>query len=86
MKVMPPAAIWSHPPSGHPLAQPAHALQVVAGKRFDPATNVNVSRNLYDPRENPWFGASVSHKDFPDWGRPHQVSWWLDGSGPICCF
>ena len=67
------------------IASSCHALQNVAGKPFDPATNVNVSRNLYNPRENPWFGASVSHKDFPDWGRPHQVRQWLHCSGPTCC-
>ncbi|DBB09819.1 hypothetical protein WJX82_004888 [Trebouxia sp. C0006] len=49
---------------------------------FDNKSNVNVARNQYDSKGNPWFGKSLNSVDYPDWGHPHQAPL-VDKSRPL---
>ena len=51
----------------------ALVMQPISLTAFDNRSNVNVARNQYDPKGNPWFGKSLNSVDYPDWGHPHQV-------------
>lgn len=51
----------------------ALVMQPISLTAFDNKSNVNVARNQYDSKGNPWFGKSLNSVDYPDWGHPHQV-------------